>query len=84
MKFSSHTEAQAAIHALHGSQTMPVSWSCPWPWGWAWERGEGTGMKQAVFLPLLSPSSPGCPSEGAQVEKEAQSLAVVPGVGICV
>lgn len=25
VKFSSHTEAQAAIHALHGSQTMPVS-----------------------------------------------------------
>ncbi|KAF0887308.1 NCLN protein, partial [Crocuta crocuta] len=24
VKFSSHTEAQAAIHALHGSQTMPV------------------------------------------------------------
>uniref|UniRef100_A0A8C8ZDH8 RRM domain-containing protein n=1 Tax=Prolemur simus TaxID=1328070 RepID=A0A8C8ZDH8_PROSS len=23
VKFSSHTEAQAAIHALHGSQTMP-------------------------------------------------------------
>ena len=29
VKFSSHTEAQAAIHALHGSQTMPVSQSCP-------------------------------------------------------
>lgn len=27
VKFSSHTEAQAAIHALHGSQTMPVSMS---------------------------------------------------------
>lgn len=25
VKFSSHMEAQAAIHALHGSQTMPVS-----------------------------------------------------------
>lgn len=25
VKFASHTEAQAAIHALHGSQTMPVS-----------------------------------------------------------
>ncbi|KAM8986731.1 CUGBP Elav-like family member 5 isoform 4-T5 [Guaruba guarouba] len=24
VKFSSHTEAQAAIHALHGSQTMPL------------------------------------------------------------
>ncbi|XP_031514933.1 CUGBP Elav-like family member 5 [Papio anubis] len=81
VKFSSHTEAQAAIHALHGSQTMPVSWSCPWPWGWAWERGEGTGMKQAIFLPLLSPSSPGCPSEGAQVEA-ITGPAVVPGVGI--
>lgn len=35
VKFSSHTEAQAAIHALHGSQTMPVSESCPWlQWGW--------------------------------------------------
>lgn len=29
MKFSSHTEAQAAIHALHGSQTMPVSENRP-------------------------------------------------------
>lgn len=25
VKFSSHAEAQAAISALHGSQTMPVS-----------------------------------------------------------
>ena len=25
VKFSSHTEAQSAINALHGSQTMPVS-----------------------------------------------------------
>lgn len=25
MKYSTHTEAQAAINALHGSQTMPVS-----------------------------------------------------------
>lgn len=25
MKYSSHAEAQAAINALHGSQTMPVS-----------------------------------------------------------
>ena len=25
MKYSSHAEAQAAITALHGSQTMPVS-----------------------------------------------------------
>lgn len=29
VKFSSHTEAQAAIHALHGSQTMPVSENRP-------------------------------------------------------
>lgn len=27
VKFSSHQEAQAAITSLHGSQTMPVSWS---------------------------------------------------------
>lgn len=25
VKFSTHTEAQSAISALHGSQTMPVS-----------------------------------------------------------
>ena len=25
MKYTSHPEAQAAINALHGSQTMPVS-----------------------------------------------------------
>lgn len=25
VKFSTHTEAQSAIGALHGSQTMPVS-----------------------------------------------------------
>ena len=25
MKFAGHAEAQAAINALHGSQTMPVS-----------------------------------------------------------
>lgn len=25
VKFSSHTEAQAAINSLHGGQTMPVS-----------------------------------------------------------
>ncbi|RLV99975.1 hypothetical protein DV515_00009276, partial [Chloebia gouldiae] len=25
VKYSSHAEAQAAINALHGSQTMPVS-----------------------------------------------------------
>lgn len=52
MKFSSHTEAQAAIHALHGSQTMPVSRSCPRPRWWAWERGEG-----ALFLPSQPPGS---------------------------
>ncbi|GCC32801.1 hypothetical protein chiPu_0011265 [Chiloscyllium punctatum] len=27
VKFSAHAEAQAAINALHGSQTMPVSTS---------------------------------------------------------
>lgn len=48
MKFSSHTEAQAAIHALHGSQTMPVSRSRPGPrWG-PWGRGEGTGAERAL------------------------------------
>ena len=29
MKYSSHAEAQAAINALHGSQTMPVSAADP-------------------------------------------------------
>jgi len=27
VKFTNHTEAQSAISALHGSQTMPVSFS---------------------------------------------------------
>lgn len=31
VKYSSHAEAQAAINALHGSQTMPVSSSVTWP-----------------------------------------------------
>lgn len=30
VKYSSHAEAQAAINALHGSQTMPVSSSVAW------------------------------------------------------
>ena len=29
VKYSSHAEAQAAINALHGSQTMPVSAADP-------------------------------------------------------
>lgn len=40
VKFSSHTEAQAAIHALHGSQTMPVSETCAQlQWGWVQVEG---------------------------------------------
>lgn len=38
MKYSSHAEAQAAINALHGSQTMPVSSATP---GWGWNAGSG-------------------------------------------
>lgn len=57
MKFSSHTEAQAAIHALHGSQTMPVSRGCTGHGGGCgkWKRGlslpffrEGTGGGQVA------------------------------------
>lgn len=42
VKFSSHTEAQAAIHALHGSQTMPVSETAP-SCGGAGVGGGGVG-----------------------------------------
>ncbi|XP_077524655.1 CUGBP Elav-like family member 4 isoform X3 [Amblyomma americanum] len=36
VKFSTHTEAQAAINALHGSQTMPGRFpSRPWAPAWA-------------------------------------------------
>lgn len=39
MKYSSHAEAQAAINALHGSQTMPVSAAAPGELGGGRERG---------------------------------------------
>lgn len=62
MKFSSHTEAQAAIHALHGSQTMPVSRGCTGHGG-----GGGVGNGRGACP---------CPSsERAQVE--GRSLLVV-------
>lgn len=46
MKFSSHTEAQAAIHALHGSQTMPVSRGCPGHGGGRGKRRRGLSLPQ--------------------------------------
>lgn len=77
MKFSSHTEAQAAIHALHGSQTMPVSRNCPGLWWETWEMG--TGVLSLPSQPSVALSSF---SGRAQVEEEGQSLMVV-SVGVC-
>lgn len=49
MKFSSHTEAQAAIHALHGSQTMPVSRGCPGHGGGRGKRKRGLSPAPALL-----------------------------------
>ena len=54
VKFSSHTEAQAAIHALHGSQTMPVSRTVPGPGAGRGEGGgEGTGTETLATVPAV-------------------------------
>lgn len=46
VKYSSHAEAQAAINALHGSQTMPVSAAAPGA-----GRGEGDGSNGGTDTP---------------------------------
>lgn len=77
MKFSSHTEAQAAIHALHGSQTMPVSRNCPGTWWWAWETG--------LSLPAQPSGSPWLSfREGTGVGRGAALDGAVRGVYACV
>uniref|UniRef100_A0A670YT57 RRM domain-containing protein n=1 Tax=Pseudonaja textilis TaxID=8673 RepID=A0A670YT57_PSETE len=54
VKYSSHAEAQAAINALHGSQTMPVSISL-----WLGHFAGQTG----IFDPWLALPLPRFPSQ---------------------
>lgn len=58
VKYSSHAEAQAAINALHGSQTMPVSSATP---GWGWNAGSGR------MTPLPTPEHPQGPAHPCTV-----------------
>ncbi|KAF1558350.1 CUGBP Elav-like family member 4, partial [Eudyptes schlegeli] len=70
VKYSSHAEAQAAINALHGSQTMPVSssvaWAsedCPWvqqPYGLR-SRSKKSGSKGGSPLCVVFASPPHVP-----------------------
>lgn len=53
MKYSSHAEAQAAINALHGSQTMPVSAAAP-----GWGGGGDDGQTDAPAQPSAPAGAP--------------------------
>lgn len=62
MKYSSHAEAQAAINALHGSQTMPVSEATP---GWG---GDGDDGGTDTPAHPSSPSGPCPPLRSVHIE----------------
>lgn len=52
VKYSSHAEAQAAINALHGSQTMPVSAALRRSWAVATQETSSPGHSQGRDLVL--------------------------------
>ncbi|XP_077563985.1 CUGBP Elav-like family member bruno 3 isoform X4 [Haemaphysalis longicornis] len=68
VKFSTHTEAQAAINALHGSQTMPGRFP-PRAWAPAWAH---TGQWRDVSGPPEHGASSSLVVKFADTEKERQ------------
>ncbi|PNJ80728.1 LOW QUALITY PROTEIN: CELF4 isoform 14 [Pongo abelii] len=65
VKYSSHAEAQAAINALHGSQTMPVS---------AGPLGRGRGQWRAET------PAPATPRRLSSLPKRQESMTLIPGL----